>query len=113
MIQSGIPCRQVGAELGISFKTAARAGHDPTISPEDIKRVRAKIAERLLTASDRFLSHSLTRIQELSPYQAMLCSGIAHDHYLRSIAASRGNREGGLTQILIQIDQQTRIQVKE
>lgn len=113
MVQSGIPCRQVGAELGISYRTAARAAHDPSITPEEIEQVRAKLQSRLLMASDRFLTQSLSHIQDLGPYQAMLCAGIAHDHYLRSRAAASGNQGGSLTHILIQIDQQARGQREE
>lgn len=59
-------------------------------------------------ASDRFLDQSLDNIQDLGPYQAMLCAGIAHDHYLRSKQAGQQNQVGSITNILVLIDQRSR-----
>lgn len=107
MIEAGIPCREVGKALGVSHQAALRYAADPDLDPEIIARVKGRIQDRLIVASDRFLSASLDRIQDLHPYQAMLCAGIAHDHYLRATAAKQGNIGGNLTQILVLIDQRT------
>lgn len=108
MLEAGMPCREVGKALGVGHNTVLRYRDDPNLNPELVSRIKERIQDRLVVASDRFLSQSLDRIQELSPYQAMLCSGIAHDHYLRSRQSDRGSNAGGLTQILIQIDQSLR-----
>lgn len=108
MMEMGIPGTQVAAELGISRASAFTARHADDLQPELVAKIKAQIADRLVVASDRYLTASLDRIKELHPYQAMLCAGIAHDHYLRASAASRGDTGHGLTQILVLIDQRQR-----
>lgn len=108
MVELGIPLRQAGQELGISKDSVANFAKDPTLDPEEVERCKAKMAGRFIVASDRFLSASLDRIQELSPYQAALCAGITHDHYLRAVHSSQGQQVDSLTQILILIDQRSR-----
>ena len=108
LIRSGVPVRQAAAELGIGRSTAHRAATDPTIDEEDIERIKDRVQGKMIKASDRFLDQSLGRIQDLHPYQAMLCAGIAHDHYLRSRAASQSTGVGSITNILVMIDQRTR-----
>src|SRR3990172_9089861 len=78
----GMSVRAVAAELGISRSTAQRAGIDPTVDPEIVRECQERIGGRMAVASDSFLTHSLSRLKELGPYQAMLCAGIAHDHHL-------------------------------
>jgi hypothetical protein len=107
LIHSGIPIRTAAKEVGIGTATAFRASK-LDLQPEEFEMVKERIQSRLLVASDRFLGHSVKRIKDLGPYQAMLCAGIAHDHYLRSRAASQGAGIGSLTQILVLIDQRTR-----
>jgi hypothetical protein len=104
MVELGVPLRVAGKELGVSHQSVLRWSQDPDMQPEVVEQIKARISDRLVVASDRYLTASLDRIQELHPYQAMLCAGIAHDHYLRSTQAGRGHQAGGLTQILIQID---------
>ena len=108
MVELGIPLRQAGRELGISKDSVANFAKDPTLDSEEVKRCKAKMAGRFIVASDRFLSASLDRIQELSPYQAALCAGITHDHYLRASLADKAQQVGSLTRILILVDQHTR-----
>lgn len=109
MAELGVPQRAIAEELDISKGSVQNCLEDDTLNPAEVERVKEKIAGRFVVAADRFLSHGLSNIQELGPYQAMLCSGIAYDHYLRaSQAAHGGNQGGGLTQILILIDQQLR-----
>ena len=99
----------VAQELGISETAAYYAGVDESLDPEVVTRCQERIAGRMAVASDSFLSHSLTRLKELGPYQAMLCSGIAFDKHVQGRIAARGN--GGqnvLVQILVNIDQAAR-----
>ena len=105
----GMPVRAVAAELGISRSTAQRAGIDPTVDPEIVRECQERIGGRMVVAADSFLTHALSRIQDLGPYQATLCAGITHDHYLRSkMAASRGGSNSILVQILLAIDHASR-----
>jgi hypothetical protein len=105
----GIPVRAVAAELGISRGTAHSAGLDPTLDPEMVRACVERIGGRMAVASDSFLSQSLSKINELGAYQAMLCAGIAHDHHLRSrMAIAAGGGGNVLVQILVAIDQQAR-----
>lgn len=113
MAELGVPQRAIAEELDISKGSVQNCLNDDTLNPAEVERVKEKIAGRFVVAADRFLSHGLSNIQELGPYQAVLCAGIAHDHYLRALQAARGNQGGSLTQILIQIDQRTREQVEE
>ncbi len=109
MAELGVPQRAIAEELDISKGSVQNCLEDDTLNPAEVERVKEKIAGRFVVAADRFLSHGLSNIQELSPYQAILCAGITHDHYLRASQAARGgNQGGGLTQILILIDQQLR-----
>jgi len=108
MVDLGVPLRQIGAELGISKDAAAIAAYDPTLDDAEVKRVQSKIAGRMVVGADRFLSHGLANIQDLGPYQAVLCAGIMHDHYLRSQQSSRSTGSQSITNILIQIDQSLR-----
>ncbi len=107
LIQSGVSVRTAAQEVGIGVATAFRASQ-LDIPPKQFEIVKDRIQSRLLVASDRFLGHSVKRIKDLGPYQAMLCAGIAHDHYLRSKAASSGNQVGSITNILVLIDQRSR-----
>lgn len=111
MIQAGATVREAAMATGMSKSSAAVLAHGDDAPPELVDAVKERLQGRLLVASDRYLSQSLDRLKDLSPYQAMLCSGIAHDHYLRSRQSDRGSNTGGLTQILIQIDQSTRCSV--
>ena len=113
MIGLGVPTRTVSEELGISNGAAAMAAHDPTVDEQLVKACQQRIAGRMVVASEKFLSHALDRIQELGPYQATLCAGITHDHYLRSKAA--GSAEGStlLVQILMRIDQSQRSRIPD
>ena len=105
----GIPVRAVAAELGISRATAHLAGLDPTLDPEVVRQCQERIGGRMVVAADRFLSHALDRIKDLGPYQAALCAGITHDHYLRNkMLASRAGTGSVLVQILVAIDQSAR-----
>ena len=105
----GMPVRAVAAELGISRSTAQRAGIDPTVDPEMVRECQERIGGRMVVAADSFLTHALSRIQDLGPYQATLCAGITHDHYLRSrMAASRAGGGSVLVQVLVAIDQSAR-----
>ena len=111
MIQAGASVRETAREIGISKSSAAMAVYDPTLDQAEVDRVKDKIQGRMIVASDRFLTRSLDGIQDLHPYQAMLCAGIAHDHYLRSRAASQSTgQHGSVTNILIQIDKSLRVQ---
>lgn len=107
LIASGVPVRQAAEELGIGIGTA-HAASKLDLPPRQLKAVQDRIANRLVVASDRFLAHSVERINDLSPYQAMLCAGIAHDHYLRSKQAGQQNQVGSITNILVLIDQRSR-----
>lgn len=107
LTEMGVPVRQVARELGISKSSVSTCANDPTLDEAEVERVKSKIAGRFVVASDRFLTHSLDNLKDLHPYQAMLCAGIAHDHYLRSTAASKGAGSSNLTQILVLIDQRT------
>ena len=110
LIQSGVTVRAAAQEMGISVGTAFEASK-LDLKPKEFEIVKERIQSRLLVASDRFLGHSIERIQDLHPYQAMLCAGIAHDHYLRSRAAGQSTgQQGSVTNILIQIDKSLRIQ---
>jgi hypothetical protein len=104
MVEAGISSREAGKALGVSHNSVLGWLNDPTLQPEIVAKVKERIQDRLVVASDRFLSQSLDRIQELSPYQAMLCAGISHDHYLRSQQSSRSTGAQSITNILIQID---------
>ena len=105
----GIPVRAVAAELGISRATAHLAGLDPTLDPEVVRQCQERIGGRMVVAADSFLSQSLSRLKELGPYQAMLCSGIAFDKHLQGrLAASRNGSGSVLVQILVAIDQSAR-----
>lgn len=104
----GVPVRTVAQELGIGKSSVSACANDPTLDDTEIERVKNKIAGRMIVSADRFLSHGLDNIQDLHPYQAVLCAGIMHDHYLRASAASRGDTGHGLTQILVLIDQRQR-----
>lgn len=105
MVQMGVPLRQVAKELGIGKDSAKNYSLDPTLDPQEVEQCKQRLAGRFVVAADRFLSHSLDRIKELGPYQAMLCAGIAHDHYLRAAHAASGAQHGSLTQVLVLIDQ--------
>lgn len=107
MVDMGMSVRQVAKELEISKSAVSDIMYDPSLDPAQVERVKSRLQDRLVIASDRFLTRAVDGIQDLHPYQAMLCSGIAHDHYLRSTAASRGDAASGLTQILVLIDQRT------
>ena len=114
MIQAGASVRETAREIGISKSSAAMAVYDPTLDQAEVDRVKDKIQGRMIVASDRFLTRSLDGIQDLHPYQAMLCAGIAHDHYLRSRAASQSTgQQGSVTNILIQIDKSLRVQANK
>lgn len=113
MLDLGVSERQIAQELEISKTSVHNLSLADDLDPVEVEAVKARIQSRLVMASDRFLTQALDHIKGLSPYQAMLCSGIAHDHYLRSRQADRGNQPGGLTQILIQIDQRSRGQQVE
>jgi len=105
----GMPVRAVAAELGISRSTAQRAGLDPTVDPEMVRECQERIGGRMAVASDSFLSQSLSRLKELGPYQAMLCSGVAFDKHVQGrLAASRTGSGSVLVQILVAIDQAAR-----
>lgn len=107
MVDMGMSVRQVAQELDISKSAVSDIVYDPSLDPAAVERVKSRLQDRLVIASDRFLTRAVDGIQDLHPYQAMLCAGIAHDHYLRSTAASRGDSGAGLTQILVLIDQRT------
>lgn len=107
LTELGVPVRKVAQELGIGKSSVAACAQDPTLDAAEVERVKGKIQGRMVVAADRFLTHSLDNIQDLHPYQAMLCAGIAHDHYLRATQASKGTDAGNLTQILVLIDQRT------
>lgn len=114
MIQAGASVRETAREIGISKSSAAMAVYDPTLDQAEVDRVKDKIQGRMIVASDRFLTRSLDGIQDLHPYQAMLCAGIAHDHYLRSRAAGQSTgQQGSVTNILIQIDKSLRVQANK
>ena len=114
MIQAGASVRETAREIGISKSSAAMAVYDPTLDQAEVDRVKDKIQGRMIVASDRFLTRSLDGIQDLHTYQAMLCAGIAHDHYLRSRAASQSTgQQGSVTNILIQIDKSLRVQANK
>jgi len=105
----GIPTRTVARELGISNGAASIAGRDRTVDPEVVTRCQEQIVGRMVVASDSFLSHSLSRLKELGPYQAMLCSGIAFDKHVQGrLASSRNGSSSILVNVLIAIDQQAR-----
>lgn len=105
----GVPVRTVAKELGISRATAHLAGRDPTLDPEVVKACQEQIGGRMAVAADRFLTHALDKIKDLGPYQATLCAGITHDHYLRNrMLASRAGAGSVLVQILVAIDQSVR-----
>ncbi len=105
----GVPVRQVAAELGISRATAHLAGRDQTLDPEVVRECQERIGGRMVVAADRFLSHALDRLKELGPYQATLCAGITHDHYLRNkMLGSRAGAGSVLVQVLVAIDQSAR-----
>ena len=113
LIQSGVSVRVAAKEAGIGVATAFRASQ-LDLKPKEFEIVRERIQSRLLVASDRFLGHSVERIQDLHPYQAMLCAGIAHDHYLRSRAAGQSTgQQGSVTNILIQLDKSLRVQANK
>lgn len=104
----GVPVRKVAKELGIGKSSVSACALDPTLDDAEVERVKAKIAGRMVVSADRFLTHGLDNIQALHPYQAVLCAGIMHDHYLRSQQSSRSTGAGAITNILIQIDQSLR-----
>ena len=104
LLANGATVREAARKTGISRASAGLLLHDDDLDMDQVGQLAQRMQGRLLAASDRFLARSLDRLQELGPYQAMLCAGIAHDHYLRSKQADRGSTAGGLTQILIQID---------
>lgn len=108
MTDLGVPVRKVAQELGIGKSSVAACALDDSLDEAVIARVKSKIQGKMIVSADRFLTHSLDNIQHLHPYQAALCFGITHDHYLRSRQSDRGSNAGGLTQILIQIDQSLR-----
>lgn len=108
MIAAGATVREAAIATGISKSSAAILARGDDAPPDLVEAVKQRLQGRLLVASDRFLTQSLDSIQDLGSYQAMLCSGIAHDHYLRSKQADSGNRQGSITQILVLIDQQSR-----
>ena len=105
MVDLGVPMRTVAAELGISKTSVLRTVHDPTLDPDRVNRVKERLADRYVLAADSLLSHSWDRIKKLDPYRAMICSGIAHDHYLK--ASGKLSSAGLLTNILVLIDQST------
>ena len=110
MMEIGIPQAQVAAELGIATGSAANIAREPGVEASQVEIVRDRLIGKMLGASDSFLDHSLSRIKDLGPYQAMLCSGIAFDKHLAgTMAAKAGNGAGILVQILTLIDQSTRI----
>lgn len=108
MLDLGVSQRYIAQELEISKTSVHNLSRADDLDPVEVEAVKARLESRMVVASDRFLSQALDHIKELSPYQAMLCSGIAHDHYLRSRVAASGNQAGGLTQILVLIDQRAR-----
>ena len=109
LVGLGMPVREIAAELGMSHGSAHNAGLDRTVDPEVVQRCQETIAGRMAVASDSFLSHSLDRINELGPYQAMICSGIAFDKHIQGrLAASRNGSGSMLVQILVNIDQSAR-----
>ena len=114
MMAAGMKAENVAEELGISRASAYIAVGHEAIDKGQVEVIKERIQDRLIVASDRFLTHSLERIQDLHPYQAMLCAGIAHDHYLRSRAASQSTGQAGsVTNILIQIDKSLRVQANK
>lgn len=108
MVDLGVPVRTVAQELGIGKSSVSACANDPTLDDVEVERVKSKIAGRMIVSADRFLSHGLDNIQELHPYQAVLCAGIMHDHYLRAQQSSRSTGGSSITNILIQIDQSLR-----
>ena len=93
----------------MSHGAAALASHDDSLDPDVIARCQETIAGRMAVASDRFLTHSLDKLKDLGPYQAMLCSGIAFDKHVQGrLAASRPGGGNVLVQILVNIDQSAR-----
>lgn len=66
-----------------------------------------------MASADRMLTQSLDGIKKLDPYRAMIASGIAHDHFLKAHTARTGHQAGGLTQILVLIDQKARGNTKK
>ena len=114
MVELGVPVRAVAAELGISKSSVATIGHEPGIEASEVETIRNRLIGKMLRASDSFLDHSLDKIKDLGPYQAMLCSGIAFDKHLAgTLAARSGNGAGVLVQILTMIDNSTRIMAPE
>lgn len=108
MVELGASVRHVAKELGISKSSVAECVHDPYVNKANVEMVKARMSDRMIVSADRFLSQGLDGIKGLHPYQAVLCAGIMHDHYLRASAASRGDTGHGLTQILVLIDQRSR-----
>lgn len=108
MIQAGATVRDAALATGMSKSSAAVLARGDDAPVELVNAVRDRLQGRLLVASDRYLSQSLDRLKSLHPYQAMLCAGIAHDHYLRSKQAESGSSVGSITQILVLIDQRSR-----
>lgn len=108
MLDLGISQRHITQDSEISKASVHNLSRADDLDPVEVEAVKARRESRMVVASDRFLAHALDRIQELSPYEAMLCAGIAHDHYLRSRAAASGSQGGSMTQILILIDRHAR-----
>lgn len=108
MLDLGVSQRQIAQELEISKTSVHNLSRADDLDPVEVEAVKVRLESRMVVASDRFLSQALDRIKELSPYQAMLCAGIAHDHYLRASLAGKAQQVGSLTQILILVDQRAR-----
>lgn len=90
--------REAAAQAGIGATSAWRAMHDDTIDQAMVERCKTDLLSRYLVAGGLFLDRAVGQIDNLSGYQAMICSGISHDHYLRGL---RGELPGLAIQINI------------
>jgi len=91
MLEMGAPERLVVKETGLSKGSVNLVDKDEGYSREELERLKEKLPGKLLRATDSFLDRAVEQKHKLHPYQAALCMGISHDHYLKASGQSQGD----------------------